>query len=1614
MNRRSYMTPRALLLRALPLATLATGCYFLPTDEYPCSSDADCAGLPRSICDVEKNVCTNTTIVTILPWLQDGGLQTVVDSGVVVIIKDGGPPLPDAATSDDASIPDAATNPDGAVITDAAVAGDAALSDAGVVDLDGGTTDAATSDAAVGTDAGVDFDAAVGVDRYLPPGNRAPVAYGGALLTTPGVTGTGTLRAEDPDGNAITYVLLDPIPEGLTLLDASTGLYSFTSNTSGALTFRFRATDGQLTSNEALVEVRVVGDSLRSRTWVGGDGSNPRGWAVANNWSPPQIPDTNDDVLIPDTTNDPLVSANAVVHSIYVLAGAEIEVGGTAELNAKGDVMAGGLTRGTGKLVMEPPANAPSKAFGTFGNLDIRANAGTLGPVLADTLRVAGAQWFGQQVQFTVGGQRIEVTRTLTTENGGTLVMTSPLDYVVVGGKATFNGNSQGVLTNGVLELRNDLDILGGTAFTASDEHKVLLTGSSQTLRMSGGGTNNWSAHLQDLEVQSTLGVTFTSVNGDNSEHVIMGNLDVTSPTVTLRGSQTVRVLGDLVTVEQSTVDLAGIVLTATTGTELVAGAFTPDTVTFAATTEATMKSGLGYQAVRALGPVLVADGSTMDALSLQATTAVVRLEGNATVNGNVSVELGELVVDGADDVTVSGSFTTVYNVSGGGTLRMEGGELDVTGAVTFGGGNTNNKLIGGTLRARGAFDATTSGAFTAGGEHTVILEGAAAQTVRFTGGGVNTWQNHFQHLQVLSGGNLTFTPYNSDTGETVIMGNLDVDTAVTLTGSQPLRVVGTLDTVSGSTIDNNAILLGGQSGTSLVAGDFTPNTVTFLSSGGDAPAKAGLGYRTVIVQGTVTFGDGATMSTLTLNTSTAIARFAGVATVNGNVSVDLGEVVVDGTDGVTVTGSFTTVYNVSGGGTLRMEGGELDVTGAVTFGGGSTNNKLIGGTLRARGAFDATTSGAFTAGGEHTVILEGAAAQTVRFTGGGVNTWQNHFQHLQVLSGGNLTFTPYNSDTGETVIMGNLDVDTAVTLTGSQPLRVVGTLDTVSGSTIDNNAILLGGQSGTSLVAGDFTPNTVTFLSSGGDAPAKAGLGYRTVIVQGTVTFGDGATMSTLTLNTSTAIARFAGVATVNGNVSVDLGEVVVDGTDGVTVTGSFTTVYNVSGGGTLRMEGGELDVTGAVTFGGGSTNNKLSGGTLRARGAFDATTSGAFTAGGEHTVILEGAAAQTVRFTGGGVNTWQNHFQHLQVLSGGNVTFTPYNNDTGETVVMGNLDVASDGHDVLGGQPVRVVGEVSSAATTTIRLSRILLGGVMGTTLVAGTFTPTEAHFVNTVEATLDSALGYRTVVVLGPVQVENGTTMENLTLNSGAAAVRPQGRMDVNGTVTITRGELFIDVGDDVRVSGTFTTAYDFSGGGTLNMQGGSLTVVGNMTFGGGSTQGKLTAGTIHAKSGFDVTAGSAFSASGSHVVILDGASTQQVRFSSGGTFNYNNHFQELEVRSGSTVTFAPYNSDTGNVVALGNMDVDTAVTLSQPLQVSGALLVEATGNVGFSRNTTVGTDLDLYGTATVSNATIIINNTLYQRDTSTLTVNAGGTVNVGGGCSRSAGYSQTGTVNGPGCS
>ena len=293
-------------------------------------------------------------------------------------------------------------------------------------------------------------------------------------------------------------------------------------------------------------------------------------------------------------------------------------------------------------------------------------------------------------------------------------------------------------------------------------------------------------------------------------------------------------------------------------------------------------------------------------------------------------------------------------------------------------------------------------------------------------------------------------------------------------------------------------------------------------------------------------------------------------------------------------------------------------------------------------------------------------------------------------------------------------------------------------------------------------------------------------------------------------------GPLTVTGNVVINSGTVGFNNNP-LIINGNFST----TGTGVITMPNASdlLSVFGSATFAGGAETGLLTNGTINLTGTFvQNVTAASFAASGANTVVFSGTVAQSVIFS----NTVASHFQNVQVTNAAGVPLA-----TNGVMMNGNVGIA--------------VGGISGAVTLNI----------------GGTLTdPTGLLQVGTIVFSGNT-----------PVSVSTGTINTPTVKFTGGATIITA-NLTVNGDAIVDLTGKFSPNGHTLTTTGNFVT----QASGTLQMTGASDAVVvqGNASFGGGSTAGLLTNGTLTVFGDFTQTGGtstSSFQAVAPHLTLLN---------------------------------------------------------------------------------------------------------------------------------------------------
>jgi hypothetical protein len=613
--------------------------------------------------------------------------------------------------------------------------------------------------------------------------------------------------------------------------------------------------------------LEVLPPGTATKTWVGGATAGATSWAVADNWSPTGVPSSTDDVLIPATANDPVLSTAALVNDLTIQSGATLDLGDFAvnvfgELRVDGSVVNGQVgVGGTGTLLQ-----------GNFADLLVVADRAASGPItVSGNLSTAA--------YLTVGANLIDVGGDFATLAGGRLVMTTAGGVLDVGGSAVFGGVTEaGFLTAGQLHVDGDFVVVGPDpqAFVASGAHSVSLNGASlQTIDMANPGPT--THRFANLNIDNSGGVDLAG------DAYAAGNVFVSSA-LTVAGGQDFDIGGVLTLEAGSTLNVDGAVTAAScvnlgatiTGsgthpcgapaggaTKIWIGGATPDPSDW---NDANNWSPVGVPGAN--DTVSVGSSAYNPTLHGNASVASLTVDGSNTlylgdftlgVSGNLNavngIYGGLVQVTGAgsvlqgyfDALTVSadrmltgqlytsgpleiqgaldtnGQSATIVGtltVSGSGTLVMTDPStyVYVYGDATFNGGDHTSALTAGELAVAGDLHATDASptSFVSSGTHRVSLIGGVDQTLTFEIPGPTSQRLNDLDVSYLT--RATFSTGATASGDVAVSGHVVVpqSSSVTVNGAMSLdsysvlQVDGTLVVSSGCTAEPGTIIIGG------------------------------------------------------------------------------------------------------------------------------------------------------------------------------------------------------------------------------------------------------------------------------------------------------------------------------------------------------------------------------------------------------------------------------------------------------------------------------------------------------------------------------------------------------------------------------------------------------------------------------------------------------------------------------------------------------------------------------------------------------------------------------------------------------------------------------------
>ena len=1286
---------------------------------------------------------------------------------------------------------------------------------------------------------------------------------------------------------------------------------------------------------------------------------------------------------------------------------------------------------------LDAPAGQDNTGVPAFtDNLYLAANtASNLTTTLGRDFTVNSITFTGTGTSNTAGFTVAGDTLTLSAREGRGLIVQAGSgantisSNVVLGATQTWTSNETTNVTtvSGVISgLNSGLTKAGaGTiALSGSNSYGGATQVDGGVLQLGAGGTGG------SLNIASTINVGAGATFAVRQSDTVTQGTDFSGAGIAGAGGVSQAGTGTLIlsatntytgstTVSGGTLNASAGALSATSGITVNGATLTAVNYNAAATLSlnASGVATISGSGLTITGAVSNANTAT-DSLLFSAATGTATLTslggaGKTRFASNASI--GTL---SAGTVTVDGSSATITTLNGGNIVLG-------TTALSVSDGTHAGVISGatGTLTKSGAGTLILSGANTFGGAITISagkLQIGAGSTTGSIGAGAIA---NSGILEINRSDNLSLANVISGTGSLTksAAGTLTLATANTFEG-------GVTVSANGGTVivgHNNALgtgtvtLAGNNAQLTLLDGITVANAMSLTSTGGLQPRTVRLqtGATSATFAGSIT-NSSANTDSLSLTFS---AEASGTLTVSGNISgkgfvkTGAGTVILSGantytgattisagtlsaaagalasTSGISVNGAILAAANYNLAATLALDstatasisGAILSITGAITNAGttadalnfsastGIITLSSLAGAGKTRFGSDADVLGGISVG---TVTVVGALGANI--TGGTVNAGSL----AGAISGGNVTVT--NLLTGGvsagTVNAGSLTGNVsggAVTVTGALTGNV--TAGTVSAGSMAGNvgsSVTISGLLNGEITAGTNSLGSLTSASVTGGTNTITGTATVTTVNGGTTTIGGVANITTLTTGTLNLNGATSSIGTLtDGTVNL--------GTTALTVNdGTFAGLLAGANGSLIKATSGILTLTGANTYGAGTTINL---GTLIV-GNVGSLGSGAVTVANGATLNLAGFGvtnAITVA-TGGTIEGGPTAASAAVVaaLSGTNSI---------NTVLTGTTGLAKDGS-----------GELS--LTTPNFFTGAVTANTAGAVIKAAFLSDTSSS-LGASDLSVPSNLTLGSGAKLEFNGSTNTSTARSFTIG-GSAGIAATG----TGTLEFTSTSNFATTGDTPALTLTANNAAAGENRFASSLAGGSTPLavlaidgIGTWVIGGNSNRFK---GDIRIDAGAGSTIGLENNAlpSGATLAVANNAT---IRWEAGNTTAV-----KLEIVAG---TAAKLNLGSNNVVFSTAPVVasGSGTTANFEKQGTGTLTIAASVNAGaFNFSLPANSGMLSVGTGgTVGNVSLAIDSKLGGTGTvGDITAASGSTIGPG----NSPGTLSTGTIAMPG--
>ena len=1282
------------------------------------------------------------------------------------------------------------------------------------------------------------------------------------------------------------------------------------------------------------------------------------------------------------------------------------------------------INKSAGSVTLGTSANVTNNLFLTAGTLVTNANIGISGNISI----ASGATLNGSTATITLGGNWsnggtfVSGTGTLNLNGGGTqtlsastfnnLVINKGLGTATPTGNISVNGNL--TVSAGEFDLTtftSNRSVLGGTL--------TLSSGATLTI----GGSNNFPANFAVNSISSSANVLYNGASTQTISPQIYGNLTLSN------GTTNAKSLSGSTTVAGTLVISSGATLNASSAALTVQGNFN-NSGTFTASTSTVQLTG------------------TSKSLSGATTFNNLSISGSYTATGNISVG-GSLsnsgtFSTGSTTLTLSGNVTNSGTITNSGTVTFPG---TGTQSISLNSGFTSS----GTVNFNGSVAPALADASAPSFQNVTINNSAGiAPSLGYTIGGTFTVAGG----GIFSGGNFshtfngTFTNSGSVTSSGTLLFSPASSTTITLpgtsfssTGIVQFGGTGAITLSSGSpTINNLVISNSNGSGITLVS-NWTVNGDLTIQSGSILNAGTGLSH---------TFAGNFT-SNGTFNGSTSTITFNNAT--NKNISASgtaaFYHVVISASDSITVVSNISIQGNLTNNGTMVTDGVIISFTGSsngtistsgsafpidqltvakslasVTLG---VNVSNLSDLTISSGTLDQSTFSIAensTDGGSITI----ASGATLKI--GGTNGLTAFANGYTISSSGTVEFAGSSQSIQTTPTYGNLTISTAGTKTASGTLTIAGHFSLASGT--------FAAGSNTHNLAGNWTMSSGA--TSGSNTINFNGSGSQTITSTGA--------FNNLTVNKSSGNISLSSNITINGTLTFTNGNIVT-GTNTLSI-GSSGTISRTSGhvvGNLLKnVATGATSIT--YQIGDATTYAPLS------LSFASVTTAGNLTASttqSDHSAIVNS-----------GINPSKS-VNRFWTLANSGVIFTTYSATF--TFVNGDIDAGSTTANfnvsklTSGTWTIQTIG---TRTGTTTQASGISAFGdfVIGESgkIWNGSSSNNWNDAANWTPSGIPTSLDAITVGTAATININTAAVSSDVTIGHSSV------------TVTIVSGNSLTVSGNLVISSGTLNTESSFPTiSGTTTLSGGTIGYTGtvaqtvkaldysNLTISGSHSSNNVTmeSGTIRISGTFTpsasfttgnyVTTGNSIEFNGltaqtipafnyQNLTVSGSRANDTVTFSSSGTIGVAGTFSltatsAVYKNTGSTIHFNGNGSQTIPALSYNNLSIsgtrgsNTITFAADSMHIAGsfaptadAVTYSQSGTIfdfngsspqtipAFTYNSLVFSNS---GTKSISSS-IISNNNFVNRTASSITIDAGNTVQIIGLLNNAGTIVNNGTV------